>query len=153
MTGLRRLRTGLVAVLVVGAPLIVGWQTAAGDPGDPGDPGDGGMSGTVRTVVVDIRFSRFSVSELEVRRGETVRFVLRNHDPIPHELIIGDMEVQERHEQGTEAEHGDIPGEVSVAHNGTAETTYTFRERGTLLFGCHLPGHWNYGMQGVIRVV
>ena len=113
--------------------------------------GSGG--GGERTVTIDVRHSRFSAAELRVRPGETVRFVLRNTDPIPHELIIGDQAVQDLHEDGTEAHHGDRPGEVSVAPGATAVTTYTFgRAGGTLLFGCHLPGHWAYGMRGEIRV-
>ena len=109
--------------------------------------------GGERTVTIDVRHSRFSAAELRVRPGETVRFVLRNTDPIPHELIIGDQAVQDLHEAGTEAHHGDRPGEVSVAPGATAVTTYTFgRAGGALLFGCHLPGHWAYGMRGEIRV-
>jgi uncharacterized cupredoxin-like copper-binding protein len=112
-----------------------------------GPPTDG-----VRTVVIDVRFSRFSIGDLHVRPGETVRFVIRNHDPIPHELIVGDMVVQDHHERGTEAHHGERPGEVPVAAGATAETRYTFSTAGTLFFGCHLPGHWAYGMQGLITV-
>lgn len=108
--------------------------------------------GGVRTVVLDVHHSRFSLTELDVAAGERVRFVLRNADPIPHELIVGDLAVQDVHERGTESHHGDRPGEVSVAPGATAETTYTFRSPGRLFFGCHLPGHWAYGMQGVITV-
>ena len=36
--------------------------------------------------------------------------------------------------------------------HSTATTTYLFGPRGTLLFGCHLPGHWSYGMHGTIRI-
>jgi uncharacterized cupredoxin-like copper-binding protein len=103
-------------------------------------------------VVLDVHHSRFSLEELHVRPGETVRFVLHNTDPIPHELIIGDEHVQDVHEAGTEAHHGDRPGEVSVAPGATAVTTYRFDRPGRLLFGCHLPGHWAYGMRGTIQV-
>ena len=108
--------------------------------------------GGERTVTIDVHHSRFSVEELHVRRGETVRFVLRNSDPIPHELIVGDQSVQDRHEAGGEAHHGDRPGEVSVAPGATAFTTYRFDRPGRMLFGCHLPGHWAYGMRGTIDV-
>jgi uncharacterized cupredoxin-like copper-binding protein len=106
-----------------------------------------------RTVELTVHHSRFSVDELQVRPGETVRFVLRNTDPIPHELIVGDQWVQDVHEKGTEAHHAERPGEVSVAPGATAVTTYRFGRAGSqLLFGCHLPGHWAYGMKGTIRV-
>ena len=104
-------------------------------------------------MTLDVRYSRFSVDELHVRPGATVRFVLRNTDPIAHELIIGDQSVQDVHEAGTEAHHRDRAGEVSVAPGGMAVTTYRFDGRpGRLLFGCHLPGHWDYGMKGTISV-
>ncbi len=110
-------------------------------------------SGEERTIVLDVHHSRFSATELQVRPGETVRFVIRNTDPIPHELIVGDQAVQDAHEHGTEAHHDARPGEVSVAPGATAETTYRFgHQPAQLLFGCHLPGHWAYGMKGTIRV-
>ena len=108
--------------------------------------------GGERTVTLDVHHSRFSLEELHVRPGETVRFVLRNTDPIPHELIVGDQHVQDVHEAGSEAHHGERPGEVSVAPGATAVTTYRFDRPGRLLFGCHLPGHWAYGMRGTIDV-
>ncbi len=114
-----------------------------------------------KVVTLTAHWSRFSVTSfgheggghVEVPVGTTVRFVVRNADPIAHELIVGDEDVQDRHETGTEAHHGERPGEVSVPAGGTVETTYRFDRRGTVLFGCHLPGHWAYGMRGTIKVV
>ena len=76
-----------------------------------------------------------------------------NNDPIHHELITGGPEVHRRHANGTEAEHPSIPGEVTVAPNSRAITTFTFDEAGTFEFACHLPGHYQYGMRGEIEVV
>lgn len=115
--------------------------------------GCAGGQGSERTVELTVHHSRFSVDELHVRPAETVRFVVRNTDPIPHELIVGDQTLQDIHEVGTESHHGDRAGEVSVAPGATAVTTYRFGPAGgRLLFGCHLPGHWAYGMQGTITV-
>ena len=115
--------------------------------------GCAGGQGAERTVELTVHHSRFSLDELRVRPGETIRFVLHNTDPIPHELIVGDQSVQDVHELGAESHHGDRPGEVSVAPGATAVTTYRFGPAGgRLLFGCHLPGHWDYGMKGAITV-
>lgn len=105
-----------------------------------------------RTVDVTIRHSRFLPATLDFSPGTTVRFVLRNTDPIDHEFIVGDRDVQARHETGTEPHHGAIPGEVSVPAGSEASTTYTFSEPGTIVIGCHLPGHYAYGMRGSVRV-
>ncbi|MCA1692804.1 MAG: plastocyanin/azurin family copper-binding protein [Acidimicrobiales bacterium] len=146
MSRTRGLVLGTVLLLAAGA-LSSGCVGRASGAGTASPAPDG-------TLVVDVHYSKFSVSEVQVRKGQTVRFVIRNHDPIPHELIVGDQAVQDRHERGTEAHHGDRPGEVSVPAGATAETTFAFTatEPGTLLFGCHLPGHWTYGMRGTIRV-
>ncbi|HEU4399168.1 MAG TPA: cupredoxin domain-containing protein [Actinomycetota bacterium] len=110
---------------------------------------------TTRTVVVTMHHSRFQPEVVRVAPGATVRFLLRNTDPIDHEFILGDDAVQRRHEQGREREHhGEVPGEVSVAAGSQAATTYTFRQGGPtrLEFACHLPGHHAYGMRGVALV-
>jgi uncharacterized cupredoxin-like copper-binding protein len=106
----------------------------------------------VRTIVLTIHHSAFNVSALHVERGQEVKFVVHNTDPIDHELIVGDMGVQLRHESGREAHHPPVPGEVSVPLFSTKTTTYTFDEPEEFWFGCHLPGHWNYGMQGRVTV-
>ncbi|MGH2348566.1 MAG: cupredoxin domain-containing protein [bacterium] len=114
-------------------------------------PAAGSESG-MQTIAITIRHSRFIPAHVTVRRGMTVRFVITNIDPIDHEFILGDEAVQRRHEGGTEPEHGEVPGEVSVRAGATAETTYTFSRPGLLLIGCHAPGHYAYGMRGWVWV-
>lgn len=112
--------------------------------------GGSASADAVQTVVLTAHHSHFSPEVVAVRPGTTVRFVVRNLDPIAHELIVGDVAVQDRHEHGTEAHHGARPGEVSVPAGATVVTEYTVPP-GDVLFGCHLPGHWDYGMRGVLR--
>ena len=131
-----------VAVGAVGAVALVG-LTACG--------GGARASDGPETVVITVHHSTFVPSTVRVRPGATVRFVVHNTDPIEHELIVGDESTQHIHEVGTDALHQG-PGAVSVAPGATAETTYTFPGAGTLLYGCHLPGHWAYGMRGTIAI-
>ena len=105
------------------------------------------------TVHITIHYSSFAPDSLEVDPGETVRFVIRNTYPIDHEFILGDEHVQLVHEEGTEAHHAPRPGEVSVPAGETVVTTYTFPESpGELIFGCHLPGHYDFGMHGSVAI-
>ena len=103
--------------------------------------------------MVDIEHSRFQPTSLRVTEGTTVRFVVSNHDPIAHELIVGPPDVHRRHENGTEAKHEPRPGELSLGPDEQAVTTYLFDEPGVVEMACHLPGHYAYGMRGEIEVV
>jgi len=126
----------LAGLLLAGA--LVGWGRA---------------NPAIRTVTITIHFSHFSTSQIDVRPGETVRFVIDNTDPIDHEFIIGGQHVQQVHEKGTEPSHGAKPGEVSVPAGTTQVTTYTFPDSvGQLEFACHLPGHYAYGMHGLLLI-
>ena len=104
------------------------------------------------TVRLDIEHSRFHPARVRVVPHTDVRFVVVNHDPIGHELIVGDGEVHARHEHGTEPSHPPRPGEVSIDPDARASTTYSFHEPGRVLFACHLPGHFAYGMKGWVIV-
>jgi uncharacterized cupredoxin-like copper-binding protein len=126
--------------LMVGALGLAGGCTAAAAPVD-------------ETVVIGIEHSRFSEARLQVEAGTTIRFVIDNDDPIPHEFIVGDERVQRVHENGTERHHDPRPGEISIPVLSERTTTYTFDEPGELIFGCHLPGHYRFGMRGTIQVV
>jgi uncharacterized cupredoxin-like copper-binding protein len=104
-------------------------------------------------VTVNINHSRFDPAAFEFATGTTVRFVVHNYDPIDHEFLLGDEVDQDRHEGGTHAGHGDVPGEISIPAGGTRSTTYTFTEPGDLIIGCHLPAHYAYGMRADVTVI
>jgi uncharacterized cupredoxin-like copper-binding protein len=124
--------------------LLVGVSAASG--GAAARPTDG-------TVEITIHYSRFDPETIAARPGERVRLVIRNTDPIDHEFILGDDRVQIAHEEGTEAHHPPRPGEVSIPAGSTVVTTYTFPETpGELIFGCHLPGHYDFGMRGTVTI-
>ena len=142
---LRALGVGLVLAAVVmlgaGSAVAAGWFGGSGE-----EPGG-------RTVLVRIHYSAFDPHAIDVEPGQTIRFVIENTDPIDHEFIVGDEGVQLVHERGTEAHHPARPGEVSVPAGETVATAVTFpTSPQTLIFGCHLPGHYAYGMHGDIRV-
>lgn len=104
------------------------------------------------TVPVDIKYSRFEPDTFRFKAGQEVTFVIFNDDPIDHEFILGDQAVQDGHELGTESHHGSIPTEVTIPAGETVETTITFDRPGKLIIGCHLPGHYAYGMKAIVTV-
>jgi len=136
-----------VAVGVGGIVATTGYAVAAaGDEREPLGPG-------VVTVEVGIDRSAFDIGSLRVQEGTLVQFVVRNDDPIDHELVVGDGDVHRRHANGSERRHPPVPGEVNVAPGDTSMTFYEFTEVGSVVYACHLPGHVAYGMTGTIEVV
>ena len=153
LTGLASWRIPLVVTIVAAAVLATGYAFAGTDHPDSTSVALGPSDATVTLVV---RHSRFTPDHLTVRPGTLVHFVIRNDDPIGHEFIIGDDGVHRRHEAGTEPVHPPRPGEVSIAAGTTAETTFRFEGTtgsGSVVYACHLPGHFRYGMSGTVDVV
>jgi uncharacterized cupredoxin-like copper-binding protein len=103
-------------------------------------------------VTIRFHYSHFEPSEVSVPAGRPVTITLRNDDPIDHEWIVGGPAVHEVHRHGTEAVHDERPTEVTVPALSTRMTTITF-DRGAFAFICHLPGHEEYGMTGMLRSV
>lgn len=138
------MKRGVAVAAAIAAVLLIAGVTAAATA----------TPDHVRTVAVTIHFSRFDLASLQVTPGETVRFVVTNEDPIDHEFLVGDAEMQAIHEAGTEAHHGARPGEISVPAGQTVETTFTFPDELApgWEFACHLPGHYAYGMHGPISI-
>jgi uncharacterized cupredoxin-like copper-binding protein len=135
---LRAAAAAVVLILLVGATAMTRGAAARATDGE---------------VRITIHYSNFEPADLAVEPGETVRFVIVNTDPIDHEFILGDAKVQLVHEEGTESHHPPRPGEVSVPAGETVVTTYTFPKiSGSLIFGCHLPGHYAFGMRGTVTI-
>jgi len=141
-----------VVVPTLAAPAGPAGASSAGRPVAAERPRPAIGPGAV-TVRLHVRNSRFRPARLRVAAHTEVRFEVVNHDIINHELIVGDETVHARHEAGTEAAHPPVPGEVSVPPHTAAVTSYQFHEPGVVLFACHLPGHFAYGMKGTVRVV
>ena len=104
-------------------------------------------------VTITFHFSHFEPSAVRVPAGIPVTVTLRNDDPIGHEWIVGPPEIHAIHRVGTEPVHEGRPNEVSVPPFTTRTTTITFEQPGEYAYICHLPGHEEYGMKGVMSVV
>ena len=92
--------------------------------------------------------------EISVQAGATVSFVVENVGVIPHEFFVGDEDDQEHHaeEMASGGAHGhDEALRLEAGETGRLEVT--FDDPGTLLVGCHEPGHYEAGMVGTIEVV
>ena len=126
-------------LVLVGALLAV--LTISGAPG--ADPA---------RLTIRFHYSHFEPDVVTVPAGVPVTITLSNDDLIDHEWIVGPPAVHEIHRHGTEAVHNERPTEVSVPALSTKVTIITFDARAELAYTCHLPGHEEYGMTGILRV-
>lgn len=119
-----------------------------------GNPADA----TDATRTVEIAASddfAFDPAELKVTAGETVTFRIVNHGNQVHDFTLGDQTAQDEHEAEMAEMEGmahDQPNVVTIPAGETKELTWTFTEAGTVLFGCHQPGHYAGGMKGEITI-
>jgi uncharacterized cupredoxin-like copper-binding protein len=98
---------------------------------------------------------RFEPAAIDVRQGETVRFVIRNDGKLMHEFVIGTKEENDRHAEQMvkfpNMEH-DEPYMAHVEPGKTGEIVWTFNRPGRFYFACLIAGHYQAGMVGRLSV-
>jgi len=141
--------------LTATAALATGTHAGGHDHDDAiGKPGI--ASKATRTVHVDMTDRmRFIPSRIDVKQGETVRFVVRNAGKLKHELVLGTEKALKSHyeamKKDPEMEHAD-PNMVTLAAGGTGEVVWQFTKSGKVDFACLQPGHYDAGMKGAVNV-
>ena len=126
-------------------------EFSAGEPGNPKKPariiqvtmneGDGKMM--------------FIPDRVEIKRGEQVKFVLRNNGALDHEFILASTAENAKHaeemKKNPEMEHDD-PNGKRLAPKKTSEIVWRFTKAGQFEYGCLIPGHREAGMTGTVVV-
>jgi len=107
---------------------------------------------------IEIRMTddmKFAPSHLDVREGETLRLRAVNRGKVMHEIVIGTREELETHAEmmrkHPNMEH-DEPYMAHVAPGQRGDIVWTFNRPGDFEFACLIPGHFEAGMRGTIRV-
>ena len=108
--------------------------------------------------VINVEMSdtmRFTPAGLTVRRGDTVRFMAKNTGTLMHEMVLGTKKDLAEHAEAMkkhpEMEH-DEPHMLHVAPGKSGEMGWRFTKAGEFFYGCLVPGHFEAGMVGTIRV-
>lgn len=98
---------------------------------------------------------RFTPSNIEVKQGETVRFVVTNKGKLLHEMVIGDKKTLDEHAalmvKFPTMEH-DEPYMAHIAAGKKETLVWTFNRPGAFDFACLIAGHYQSGMVGKITV-
>ncbi len=119
-----------------------------------------GIAGDPKKVTLTITENmtdamRFSQDRLQVKQGDTVKFVLKNEGKMMHEFVIGTKKVLDEHAalmvKFPNMEH-DEPYMAHVPPGKTMELVWTFNQPETFDFACLIAGHYQAGMVGKITV-
>ena len=144
-----RLVIATIAIAAVGLTACGNSSTTAGTKSAP------------RTVKIEMRDTAFSPGKVDIKAGETVRFVFTNDGALTHDAFIGNKAAQVDHEMemrqmGGMGHNGHDPmsdeDATTVKPGKTGEITYTFGASSKLLIGCHEEGHYAAGMHIAINM-
>jgi putative spermidine/putrescine transport system substrate-binding protein len=119
--------------------------------GQPGNPSE-----VSRTITMSMNDSmRFTPDRIEVRKGETIRFLLQNEGKLRHELVLGEPEALRRHaammQMMPDMQHSG-PNMASLAPGEAGQLIWKFTRTGTVTFACLQSGHLEAGMKGAVAV-
>jgi uncharacterized cupredoxin-like copper-binding protein len=153
------LSTLVFSLAVLAGPVLAGAGApghshagfSAGEPGNPKKPS--------RDVVITMHEGDgkmiFNHNYVEVRRGEQIRFVLKNMGDLEHEFVLATIKDNDKHaelmQKYPEMEHDD-PNAKRVAAKKTGELVWRFTKPGEYEFACLIPGHREAGMYGKVVV-
>ncbi len=110
-----------------------------------------------RTIEVSMLDTmKFSPDKIDVKVGDTVKFVVKNTGGQLHEFVIGTKKENEEHAalmvKFPNMEH-DEPYMAHVPAGKTGEIIWKFNKVGDFDFACLIAGHYQAGMIGKITVV
>ncbi|WP_262267443.1 cupredoxin domain-containing protein [Microvirga yunnanensis] len=126
---------------------------AAGEPGDAKKP----VAKTIEVTMKETEDAKmlFEPNQVEIKRGEQVKFVLKNAGSVDHEFMLDSVQNNAKHkvamQQNPDMEHDD-PNGKRLAPKGSNEIVWRFTKAGTFEFACLIPGHYESGMHGTVVV-
>ena len=119
-----------------------------------------GIAGDVKAVTRSITVSmsdtmRFNPTQMNIKQGETIRFVIKNAGKVMHEMVLGTQKDLDDHAALMLKFPGMEHDEPYMAHVGpgkTGQIIWTFNRAGDFDFACLIAGHYQAGMVGKINV-
>jgi len=96
------------------------------------------------------------VKQIQVRAGETIRFIITNAGYATHEFAIASPKENEEHRemmrQMPNMVHHD-PNVVTIEPGETKELLWKFGKDKNVEFSCNIRNHAEQGMHGMFRVM
>ncbi|MGV8856584.1 MAG: cupredoxin domain-containing protein [Devosia sp.] len=123
-----------------------------------------GMPGEIKDVRKTVKITMketpdnamiFDPAEVSFKKGQTIRFIIKNAGEFEHEFVLDDhdsvMEHKDLMERFPEMEHDD-PNAVRLQPGEVGQIVWTFANDGSFEFACLIPGHYELGMHGDVTI-
>jgi len=141
--------------------------------GEKGDP-----SKIDRTIEIEMYDNYYYPTQIEVKKGETIKFIVKNlgelvheynigtkkmhikHQPemarlVEHEILLADKIDHEKMKKMAQKDHSlghSHSNSVLLEPNETGEIIWKFSKDISLEMACNMPGHYETGMVGKINI-
>jgi uncharacterized cupredoxin-like copper-binding protein len=153
-----------------GKGMMHGHKMAFGEPGKESE--------VSRTITIEMHDNYFEPTKIEVKTGETIRFVVKNVGEFVHEFNIGTAAMHAAHQDemmmmmehgvlepdkinhdkmkmkmpdGHTMEHND-PNSILLEPGQSGDVIWKFSKSDGIEFACNVPGHYDSGMTGALTV-
>ena len=148
--------SSVVLALFVSSSVALASGNHAGGHGESAIGKPGVAAKVNRTIAVEMSDAmRYTPSDIEVKKGETIRFAVKNTGQVTHEMSLGTekelLEHLEVMKKFPGMEH-DEPGKLTLAPGKQGEIIWQFSKTGAVDFACLMPGHFEAGMKGKVKV-
>jgi uncharacterized cupredoxin-like copper-binding protein len=168
-----------VSVPLLSAPLSAHAEGEHGHGHDMHKTGQPGKAENVsRTINIEMHDNYFEPEALNLKEGETARFVVTNKGEFVHEFNIATAAMHETHgpEMQMMVDHGVLEPDrinwdaakkmqetmghgmhmegnsILLEPGQTGELIWKFPKHASLEFACNIPGHYDSGMMGDIKL-
>ena len=148
--------SSVVLALFVSSSVALASGNHAGGHGESAIGKPGAAAKVNRTIAVEMSDAmRYTPSDIEVKKGETIRFAVKNSGHVKHEMTLGTEKELLEHlavmKRFPNMEH-DEPGKLTLAPGQQGEIIWQFTKTGVVDFACLMPGHFEAGMKGKVKV-
>ena len=149
--------SSVVLTLLVSSSVALASGNHAGGHGESAIGKPGVAAKVNRTIAVEMSDAmRYTPSDIQVKKGETIRFAVKNSGQVTHEMSLGTEKELLAHLEVMKKFPGmehDEPGKLTLAPGKQGEIIWQFRKTRAVYFACLMPGHFEAGMKGKVKVV
>lgn len=166
----------LAMSLAITQPALGAGSHGHGGDGHAGVPGK--KSNITRTIKVTMHDNYYEPENISVKEGETIKFIIVNEGTLVHEFNIGtpDAHVAHAPEMQMMVDHGVLesdrinwemakkmqkemghgmheePNSVLLEPGKSGELIWQFPDHADIEFACNVPGHYDAGMAGAVKL-